>query len=451
MVSFRRSCCARMQSTCEWLTCRLDSHVAACLSGLSLSSTLVFQDPVCETLSRPPLPLKHQKENTGKDFDFEPLPLPAPTSHRCRCVATAHLHTFKEASPWQSSTASEKLQSVRCVKKGLTPSTIYTFRVKACSEDGRGVFGPLASPVATLRSVENGGKANTGDTRAGSAAATTARKATGARAQSQAVSEAHEDIRTRDMAREQTMEQALEYARHKVRCTCCAHVPLFASGAVVRGRARPRTPCHIFLRLANLETVTHHLSHKVREEAAEAERAKVRLEAEAMATARAEAQAEVKAREAAEASAREQARVEAELRATTAAESRRQLQEQMVVRAEAHARMDLLSKPRNSAPLALSAPLTQEQRLLEVAQPRVQHIQSVARVGFEPTWPHPYQPEPSSQSLPRSCQRLWFVWLRLTGFESHSWQPVAGLKIEWGGVAAATHYELQWMLTDRFV
>eukprot|EP00966_Prymnesium_polylepis_P131423 3039632-Prymnesium_polylepis.1 len=53
-------------------------------------------------------------------------------------------------SKWQSSQASQALQSVRCVKKGLLPGTAYTFRVKAVDEDGRGVWGPLATPLATL-------------------------------------------------------------------------------------------------------------------------------------------------------------------------------------------------------------------------------------------------------------------------------------------------------------
>ena len=53
-------------------------------------------------------------------------------------------------SKWQASQASQHLQSVRCVKKGLIPGTAYIFRVKAIDAEGNGSWGPLSAPLATL-------------------------------------------------------------------------------------------------------------------------------------------------------------------------------------------------------------------------------------------------------------------------------------------------------------
>ena len=54
------------------------------------------------------------------------------------------------ASKWQASQASQELQSVRCVKKGLLPGTAYIFRIKAINAAGNGTWGPLSAPMATL-------------------------------------------------------------------------------------------------------------------------------------------------------------------------------------------------------------------------------------------------------------------------------------------------------------
>ena len=341
---------------------------------------------------------------------------------------------IKQESHWQSSAASEALQSVRCVKKGLLAGTAYTFRVKACDADGNGCWGALAVPVATLtdsarrsgaerpvapmwqpeapmRQPEAPMRPRASINGPAAAAAISAARA---QAQAAADQDAEEVEAVRALAVREARAQLKAEAEEEARAQRRREM-----GAMARARAEA----------AAEEEALEEARQQVRREAEAREEARMRLkkEAEAVAAARAEAKAQARAILEAEADERARAVADAEARARVAVDAKAELE---AIRAGGKG-----SEPAGTPWQTPRAVVSPRVGGVPGSAPATSHARPL--VSEEALSQARHEREKQSRIMSRGAMDMD----RPTVREIQT--PVAGLLIEWSEVPSAAYYELQ--------